>query len=110
MLLQDCMAAALDDPDFLVRSSEVVQSHGLISKGSQPQAFSIWNMQQSQDDRTFSLKMVSNPIRSEEHTSELQSPVPISYAVFCLKKKKKNNQTHTKQKHPDTPNTKTSTT
>ena len=24
-----------------------------------------------------------------EHTSELQSPVPISYAVFCLKKKKK---------------------
>ena len=29
------------------------------------------------------------PIRSEEHTSELQSPVPISYAVFCLKKKKK---------------------
>ena len=28
-------------------------------------------------------------LRSEEHTSELQSPVPISYAVFCLKKKKK---------------------
>src|SRR5213079_718663 len=26
--------------------------------------------------------------RSEEHTSELQSPVVISYAVFCLKKKK----------------------
>src|SRR5213082_4009132 len=28
--------------------------------------------------------------RSEEHTSELQSPDTISYAVFCLKKKKKN--------------------
>src|SRR5213082_4036472 len=27
--------------------------------------------------------------RSEEHTSELQSPDTISYAVFCLKKKKK---------------------
>ena len=26
--------------------------------------------------------------RSEEHTSELQSHAPISYAVFCLKKKK----------------------
>src|SRR5213595_4227800 len=26
--------------------------------------------------------------RSEEHTSELQSPSVISYAVFCLKKKK----------------------
>src|SRR3546814_3694509 len=28
------------------------------------------------------------PIRSEEHTSELQSLMRISYAVFCLKKKK----------------------
>src|SRR3546814_6033164 len=32
--------------------------------------------------------------RSEEHTSELQSLMRISYAVFCLKKKKKHN-THT---------------
>src|SRR3546814_5460570 len=29
--------------------------------------------------------------RSEEHTSELQSLMRISYAVFCLKKKKHNN-------------------
>src|SRR6187397_3611189 len=29
--------------------------------------------------------------RSEEHTSELQSLYTISYAVFCLKKKKKQN-------------------
>src|SRR3546814_8374574 len=29
-------------------------------------------------------------IRSEEHTSELQSLMRISYAVFCLKKKKNN--------------------
>src|SRR3546814_9298002 len=32
-------------------------------------------------------------IRSEEHTSELQSLMRISYAVFCLKKKKKNQAT-----------------
>src|SRR3546814_16790402 len=31
--------------------------------------------------------------RSEEHTSELQSLMRISYAVFCLKKKKKNKNT-----------------
>src|SRR3546814_8959016 len=31
--------------------------------------------------------------RSEEHTSELQSLMRISYAVFCLKKKKKNQHT-----------------
>src|SRR3546814_10609965 len=34
--------------------------------------------------------------RSEEHTSELQSLMRISYAVFCLKKKKKN---RTNKKH-----------
>src|SRR3546814_3697429 len=33
---------------------------------------------------------ITNMGRSEEHTSELQSLMRISYAVFCLKKKKKN--------------------
>src|SRR3546814_10839830 len=36
-------------------------------------------------------------VRSEEHTSELQSLMRISYAVFCLKKK---NNTNTKYKIP----------
>src|SRR3546814_10698109 len=34
-------------------------------------------------------------LRSEEHTSELQSLMRISYAVFCLKKKKNSNKKHT---------------
>src|SRR3546814_5492302 len=34
--------------------------------------------------------VVNNAGRSEEHTSELQSLMRISYAVFCLKKKKIN--------------------
>src|SRR3546814_3265483 len=37
----------------------------------------------------------SRAIRSEEHTSELQSLMRISYAVFCLNKKKKDIQIHT---------------
>src|SRR3546814_8236865 len=38
--------------------------------------------------------------RSEEHTSELQSLMRISYAVFCLKKKRKNkNNTEKTEKH-----------
>src|SRR3546814_7810303 len=36
--------------------------------------------------------------RSEEHTSELQSLMRISYAVFCLKNKKDTKQTHTLDK------------
>src|SRR3546814_10443773 len=46
--------------------------------------------------------------RSEEHTSELQSLMRISYAVFCLKKKK-NKLTHSEYKIVPTSNTKTIT-
>src|SRR3546814_3338657 len=34
------------------------------------------------------MRMVGKPGRSEEHTSELQSLMRISYAVFCLQQKK----------------------
>src|SRR3546814_7004340 len=37
--------------------------------------------------------------RSEEHTSELQSLMRISYAVFCLKKKKTTRMTHSSCTH-----------
>src|SRR3546814_4253959 len=37
--------------------------------------------------------------RSEEHTSELQSLMRISYAVFCLKKKKKTTHKHHNRTH-----------
>src|SRR3546814_6675037 len=40
------------------------------------------------DDIIF-LRHLRDERRSEEHTSELQSLMRISYAVFCLKKKKK---------------------
>src|SRR3546814_3026650 len=38
-------------------------------------------------------------VRSEEHTSELQSLMRISYAVFCLKKKKNNTNQNTRTKY-----------
>src|SRR3546814_3967703 len=47
----------------------------------------------SADAAYKTIKPVFRTQRSEEHTSELQSLMRISYAVFCLKKKK-----HTKNK------------
>src|SRR3546814_1776261 len=38
------------------------------------------------------LLLATAQLRSEEHTSELQSLMRISYAVFCLKKQKKHTQ------------------
>src|SRR3546814_9615318 len=43
--------------------------------------------------RQFGDPALSAQVRSEEHTSELQSLMRISYAVFCLKKKKIHNTT-----------------
>src|SRR3546814_4935156 len=43
-------------------------------------------------DCEAALQRIAEGVRSEEHTSELQSLMRISYAVFCLKKKK--NKTH----------------
>src|SRR3546814_9939501 len=48
-------------------------------------------------DGTFDIRNISAIVRqtgrSEEHTSELQSLMRISYAVFCLKKNKKTSNT-----------------
>src|SRR5216117_4516843 len=41
-------------------------------------------------------------LRSEEHTSELQSPFLISYAVFCLKKKTNTNFVGQSMRHRQT--------
>src|SRR3546814_2878694 len=49
-----------------------------------PDIFSLTMHDRALQDTIFSHN------RSEEHTSELQSLMRISYAVFCLKKKKKN--------------------
>mgnify|MGYP000197292789 CR=1 FL=1 len=54
-------------------------------------------------DSTCTTTYSTGTARSEEHTSELQSQSTISYAVFCLKKKKKTTKknkkkTKTKQK------------
>src|SRR3546814_1006681 len=50
----------------------------------------------SRSDRSHPDRARTSTIRSEEHTSELQSLMRISYAVFCLNKKKtKKNKNNT---------------
>src|SRR3546814_4339908 len=60
----------------------------------------------SSADTSRSIRGRRATARSEEHTSELQSLMRISYAVFCLKKKKKQNETkqiqRTQQKRQNT--------
>src|SRR3546814_10167759 len=49
------------------------------------------------DDAFPAISCWCAPSRSEEHTSELQSLMRISYAVFCLNKKTNEHQEHTHQ-------------
>src|SRR3546814_10984351 len=48
---------------------------------------SIGKSPQQRAGRSASSDSKALPVRSEEHTSELQSLMRISYAVFCMKKK-----------------------
>src|SRR5216117_4511751 len=57
-------------------------------------ALPIWHVRYSRDPALRRSSPCEGQRRSEEHTSELQSPFLISYAVFCLKKKKHNNLHH----------------
>src|SRR3546814_4897532 len=59
----------------------------------------IWHRDQVAPPDTRHRRRVSTHDRSEEHTSELQSLMRISYAVFCLKKKKHTNPTKTHTSH-----------
>src|SRR3546814_20650762 len=67
--------------------------HTLSLHDALPILMSFWTLVESDLGTVFPFKWVLicrsfNPaLRSEEHTSELQSLMRISYAVFCLKKK-----------------------
>src|SRR3546814_2784200 len=51
------------------------------------------------ESRDLPKSAASHEGRSEEHTSELQSLMRISYAVFCLKKKKQNTKRQNNDQH-----------
>src|SRR3546814_6334145 len=81
--INQAWTAVTGDPDYLVNVYTFTGLAVVIALNSFPFIFIFVKA---------ALDMVSSEMedaRSEEHTSELQSLMRISYAVFCLKKKKK---------------------
>src|SRR3546814_2978475 len=89
--------AALDDVSFEVRRGECLGLVGesgcgkttlskVIMRAVGPDAGRVTI---TDDDGAVDVLALNGEARSEEHTSELQSLMRISYAVFCLKKKNK---------------------
>src|SRR3546814_7266950 len=66
----------------------------------EPGRSAVWSSCAYPMSRTFPRQIKC--LRSEEHTSELQSLMRISYAVFCLKKKTKKNDKIPKHNHNKT--------
>src|SRR3546814_7069906 len=83
------VARALDDPVARLRGQPlIVDVHLLAARpgllGKRQVDLALRDVGHADDDRPIGLARAA--IRSEEHTSELQSLMSISYAVFCLKK------------------------
>src|SRR3546814_7277927 len=79
-------------PDDLDENPGIGQSKGLFSRAGSEDADLIEGENTIEGDVENDAGIgggVAGKDRSEEHTSELQSLMRISYAVFCLKKKKK---------------------
>src|SRR5216110_3675871 len=69
------------------RPPRSTQAHTLFPYTTLFRSHVLWTHRR---DRPLGDAVLPGNVRSEEHTSELQSRELISYAVFCLKKKKNN--------------------
>src|SRR3546814_9688366 len=81
--------AFIGGPDFSLQASQTpTVDQKMVEAGYQVDiVIGYLNQRQSDQRRLFQLT-APGLVRSEEHTSELQSLMRISSAVFCLKKKK----------------------
>src|SRR3546814_10274175 len=76
----------------------IVKHWGDSGEGEEPRLLQIVALPSEDGTATEDVsKMTFDNGRSEEHTSELQSLMRISYAVFCLKKKQNTHKIHNTQ-------------
>src|SRR3546814_2097539 len=86
-----------DRPAFAIGAGESNRNTAGRPNRARPHRFRLvgrmtWNGRGFR--KTIAFRLISPPVcRSEEHTSELQSLMRISYAVFCLKKNTQKNRT-----------------
>src|SRR3546814_2604753 len=86
-LFRSTLADGLNQlPQF--RGSDVPQAGGVSANGAA--GANLLNLRNLGAERNLVLLNGRRVVRSEEHTSELQSLMRNSYAVFCLKKKNTN--------------------
>src|SRR3546814_5910077 len=98
----DLFEKSFPDRTFDVGIAEqhaVTFAAGLAAQGYRPFCAIYSTFLQRAYDQVVHDVAIQNLPRSEEHTSELQSLMRISYAVFCLKKKTKHNTISNLRQH-----------
>src|SRR3546814_8255238 len=80
--------ALVDHVDDLATTFDTVNANALPSQRHRERETDIAQADNHHRGRLLCRHSRYSILRSEEHTSELQSLMRISYAVFCLKKKK----------------------
>ena len=102
-MIEEEIVASASKPDSGERTDATESTSTIdVMDTSQPQKdvdSIIPDVQASTEHSHSDPSVTPDQSRSEEHTSELQSPVPISYAVFCLKKKNIHNNHNTTNHH-----------
>src|SRR3546814_1935857 len=90
------LTSARDDGSWTWRAAGAKAPKGTVDGGILPGEAKVGDVLRVEADFFVDGIQITS-VRSEEHTSELQSLMRISYAVFCLKKKKTllHNTTHT---------------
>src|SRR3546814_4417745 len=76
--------------DTITRHLHLQSDRGMLA-GGDLDILNAWSKKASSEDHALLDKRLDPLCRSEEHTSELQPLMRISYAVFCLKKKNTQN-------------------
>src|SRR3546814_1861728 len=100
MSLQEAIPIEGGDAGALARLPRFIQFEDALARLREifraPEKMRFGRLAIAPSTSTFLVIGLNGFGRSEEHTSELQSLMRISYAVFCLKKKKQiQNQPHT---------------
>src|SRR3546814_4938853 len=96
--LSACVSFGSEPPPFLLTlTADAAPAAGQARTTGEAEALTILIPTAPQKLRTQRIPVQQDDasiayVRSEEHTSELQSLMRISYAVFCLKKKKYSQQ------------------